>query len=124
MSLEGYTEVKDRIPIFIEKYESPRIITELLSDPNKVMEVAVVKAFAYDGETLLATGLAFEKPGNDGANKTAHLENCETSAIGRALANMNILGGEDGEDVPRASATEMGKPERMGATTNTEEDFF
>lgn len=56
---------------------------------------------------LKATGLAFEIDGVNGmANKTSALENCETSSIGRALANMNLSGNK------RTSREEMAKVER------------
>jgi hypothetical protein len=53
-----------------------------------------------------ATGYAFEVDGGYGANKTSALENCETSAIGRALANMALHGSK------RSSREEMAKVER------------
>jgi len=53
-----------------------------------------------------STGYAFEVDGGYGANKTSALENCETSAIGRALANMGLHGNK------RASREEMSKVER------------
>jgi hypothetical protein len=61
------------------------------------------------GWYLKATGWAFEIDGAGMANKTSALENAETSAIGRALANMNYSGNK------RTSREEMQKVER-GAT--------
>jgi NADH/NAD ratio-sensing transcriptional regulator Rex len=65
--------------------------------------MAVVKAYVYLGDTLVSTGLAYEKNGEGYVNKTSHLENCETSAIGRALANFNYAGSK------RPSREEMQK---------------
>lgn len=58
------------------------------------------------GWYLKSTGLAFEVDGGGMANKTSALENCETSAIGRALANMNLSGNK------RTSREEIAKVER------------
>lgn len=53
-----------------------------------------------------ATGWAYELDGGKGANLTSALENCETSAIGRCLGNMNYSGNK------RATREEMAKVER------------
>ena len=52
---------------------------------------------------ILATGLAYEKEGSTFINKTSYIENCETSAWGRALGNLGI-----GIDTSIASAEEVG----------------
>ena len=105
-NLEDYETVDSRIHKFYADHKDGRITTELLSDPNNI-ETAVVKAFIYVGDFLAATGMAFERAGEGGmANKTAHLENCETSAIGRALANYGYSGDK------RSSREEMEKVER------------
>ena len=103
--LSKYDTVASRIPKFYEKYPAGRIITDLASDINK-LDIVVFKASVYDAEILLATGWAFEKEGNGYVNKTSHVENCETSAIGRALANIGISG-----DL-RPSREEMEKVQR------------
>ena len=104
-NLNDYDTVESRIRKFYEQHEDGRILTDMLSDPDKI-EVAVVKAMLYIGDTLVATGLAFEREGSGMANNTAHLENCETSSIGRALANYNLSGNK------RASREEMEKVDR------------
>lgn len=58
------------------------------------------------GDLPKATGWAFELDGGKGANLTSALENCETSAIGRCLANMNYSGNR------RATREEMAKVAR------------
>jgi len=103
-NIEDYEPVEERIKRFYDDHEDGRIITELLSSPNDIGTV-VVKAAVYVEDTPKATGLAFEKAGEGYVNKTSHLENCETSAIGRALANFNYQGNK------RPSREEMQKAE-------------
>lgn len=107
--LSKYEMVKDRLPKFLagEKYKNPRVITQLMSPIDKIEKV-VFMASLYDGETLLATGWAYEVEGDGYINQTSHLENCETSAIGRALANLGLQGTAD-----RPSQEEMQKVQRM-----------
>ena len=103
-NLNDYEQVKDRVKAFHAKYEDGRIITTLLSDPIDI-KVATFKAEVYLGDILKATGHAFEVPGAN-ANKFSHLENSETSAVGRALANMGLHGDK------RPSREEMDKVNR------------
>ncbi|HUX53333.1 MAG TPA: hypothetical protein VMV56_02845, partial [Williamwhitmania sp.] len=90
-NINDYETVQSRLPKFFLKYPNGRVITELKS-PVENIETVVFQAALYDGENLLSTGWAFEKAGAGFVNKTSHLENCETSAIGRALANITIHG--------------------------------
>ncbi len=112
-NLEDYEPVEDRIKRFYKDHVDGRITTELLSDANN-METAVVKAFIYVAEELKATGLAYEKNGEGYVNKTSHLENCETSAIGRGLANFNYAGNK------RPSREEMTKGDRGAKEVTTD----
>lgn len=66
-------------------------------------ETVVMKATIAD-ETgrVLATGTAYESKGSNYINKTSYVENCETSAVGRALGMLGI-----GSDSSMASADEM-----------------
>jgi len=104
-NLEDYEMVEVRIAKFYKTYQDGRIITELMSPVNDISTV-IFKAFLYDGEKLLSTGHAFEIAGQGFVNKTSHLENSETSAIGRALANIGMHGNK------RASREEMEKVQR------------
>jgi len=88
--LKDYVEVNVRIEKFYEKYPNGRIITEILSWENGVV---VMKASVYrdmNDEVPSATGHAYEKEGSTFINKTSALENCETSAVGRALAMLGF----------------------------------
>jgi len=96
-NLEDYEEVKDRIPKFKKDFPDGRIVTQLESDKADWTHCRY-KAFLFkDAEEqskqlILATGYAFEEIGKGMVNKTSHEENCETSAIGRALANAGYAG--------------------------------
>lgn len=109
-----YDTVEDRLTKFWSEHAEGRVLTVLLSDPNNIDEV-VVRAEIYanrEDTRPVSTGLAFEKRGaafKDGANFTSHLENAETSAIGRALANWTFKAKKDS---PRPSQTEMAKVNR------------
>ena len=86
-NLADYEPVEVRLEKFIKDYPSFRIATEL-----EVVEATryIVKAYLYkdasDG-VAWSTGYAEETVSSRGVNQTSALENCETSAIGRALAN-------------------------------------
>jgi hypothetical protein len=108
---KDYTEVRDRIPQFLASYPEGSILTEVFwhsADFDKVCIMATVKTKEVGGQMF--TGLAYEERDNNvnQVNGTSWVENCETSAIGRALANMNI-----GVTQNRPSAEEMRKVERM-----------
>ena len=86
-NLADYETVEVRLEKFIKDYPDFRISTEL-----EVIEKDryIVKAYlykTYDASVAWVTGLAEEKVSDRGVNATSALENCETSAIGRALAN-------------------------------------
>ena len=86
-NLDNYETVEVRLEKFIKDFPDFRIDTELESFAN---DRFIVKAYIYrtfaDG-VAFSTGYAEEKITDRGVNSTSALENCETSAIGRALAN-------------------------------------
>ena len=91
-----YTTVPTRVEMFREALgEDSQIVTEIV-EANKefVMVKATISIFADGDWRLLATGHAEEYRANGPINATSALENCETSAIGRALAACGIHGGE------------------------------
>ena len=100
-----YAEVPQRIQAFRKLYPEGFIKTELVS---MVDGMAVIKASVgvYDvtdnHETIFATGYAYEREGSTFINKTSFIENCETSAVGRALGMLGI-----GSETSIASAEEV-----------------
>ena len=89
-NLADYETVEVRLEKFIKDYPNFRIATEL-----ETVEKAryIVKAYLYKDiadAVAWTTGLAEESITDRGVNSTSALENCETSAIGRALANSRL----------------------------------
>ena len=97
-----YVEVNERIKFFRqeEQYKNWTIATEF---PVLDGEVAVCKATIADtAGRVVSNGHAHEERAGSSINKTSFVENCETSAIGRALAMLGI-----GIDTSIASANEV-----------------
>ena len=97
-----YVEVNERIKFFRQekKYNKWTISTDF---PVLDSEQCVCKAYIIDtDDRVIATGHAHEERSASHINKTSYVENCETSAIGRALAMMGI-----GIDTSIASANEV-----------------
>jgi|TARA_A100000171_G_C2133903_1_gene148620 hypothetical protein len=89
-----YTTVVERINDFRndERFEGWSIETDIISTD---IENCIIKAIIKDSTgKIVGTGLAHEVQGSTNINKTSHVENCETSAIGRALANIGKAGTE------------------------------
>jgi len=106
-NLDDYEPVAARLDRWLKDHPTGRVITDLV---HYLADVAVFKAELWlDGECI-ATGWAEEVRGQGNVNRTSHVENCETGAVGRALANA----GYAGSDVTkRPSREEMGKVQRM-----------
>ena len=97
---KDYIEVNERVKFFRENYSDHSLTSEILEKtPDSIMIQAAIKN--KDG-FVLATGIAEEIKDSSKVNKTSHVENCETSAWGRALANFGI-----GIDTSIASADEV-----------------
>ena len=97
---KDYVEVNKRITAFRKLYAEGTIETDIQHLQDGVV---VIKATVKDTEgKTLATGLAYEKENSTFINKTSYIENCETSAVGRALGMLGI-----GIDTSIASAEEV-----------------
>lgn len=106
--LSQYATVEERLALFWAAHPEGRVDTELVRvDDHTCLFRAAVYAHAAD-PVPVATGHAYEEKTERGVNATSHVENCETSAIGRALANWIYAAGK------RPSREEMAKVERMG----------
>jgi hypothetical protein len=78
-----YIEVNERIKYFREAYDHWSLISEIIELTD---ERCVIKASVLNEENrVISTGIAYEMLGSSFINKTSFVENCETSAWGRAL---------------------------------------
>ena len=97
---KDYAEVNQRIKAFRMVYPNGSITTEIVS---LVDGVVTMKTTIKDNEgNVLSTGYAYEKENSTFINKTSFIENCETSAVGRALGMCGF-----GIDTSVASAEEV-----------------
>lgn len=81
-----YVEVKDRVAAFHNDHPNGAIETLILPAPEGRARMRAVVTPDVKNPTRLFTGHAEEREGSTQINRTSYLENCETSAIGRALA--------------------------------------
>lgn len=90
MNIKGkeYASVNERVTAFRKIHPNGKILTEIL---NHAEGVIIMKAtiIGEDGD-ILATGIAQEKQNASNVNRTSYVENCETSAVGRALGFCGI----------------------------------
>ena len=97
---KAYAQVNDRVKAFRQLFPNGSISTEIVQLENGVV---TMKAYVRDENgALLGTGFAQEKETSSYINKTSYIENCETSAVGRALGMVGI-----GIDGSMASAEEL-----------------
>ena len=100
VTTKEYATVPERVKAFRQICPGGSIATEIvtLTDNMVVMKSTVADE---DGK-VLSTGMAFERPDSSYINKTSFIENCETSAVGRALGWLAL-----GVDASMASAEEL-----------------
>ncbi len=110
-NLDDYEPVASRLDRFLKLHPNARVITDLV---HYHADVAVFKCELWLDGDIIATGWAEEIRGASNVNKTSHLENCETGAVGRALANAGLSGSDY---TKRPSREEMGKVVRMQGDT-------
>jgi hypothetical protein len=112
-NLNDYQTVAERLDEALKEHGDMRVITSLEHTERidgRPLQY-VMKAEIWLGTVLVSTGWAEEIVGNSHVNKTSALENCETSAIGRALANFGFQGKSPA--ATRPTRNEMEKVERV-----------
>lgn len=103
--LKDYVDVAERIRLFYERYPEGSIQTEMVRLEG---DLVVFRATVYRDreDPHPTTGWAYEREGVGHVNKTSFIENCETSAVGRALSNLNFPRSRGaGERIVRSPAT-------------------
>ena len=112
-NLDDYEPVASRLDRFLKAHPDARVITDLVHYSG---DFAVFKAELWLDDQIIATGWEEEVRNSSHINKTSHLANAETGALGRALANAGLSGSDF---TKRPSREEMHKVVR-GDTTITE----
>lgn len=87
-----YAPVNERIKIFKRDYKNYKLTTDIVQLDDSV--VIMKSTILNEKNEPVADGIAFEKKDSSFINKTSYIENCQTSAVGRALAFLGI--GVDG----------------------------
>ena len=109
---KDYVMVNERIKAFRQLYPQGFIETALQSNQDGVAIFAAQVGYYEDGEKrILGTGTAYEKEGSSFINKTSYIENCETSAVGRALGMAGI-----GIDTSVATYEEVANAQKQQAS--------
>ena len=111
-NLDDYEPVAVRHSRWLAQHPNGRTITHMVSQPGA--DVCVIRAELWLEDLCVATGYAEEVRGAGNVNRTSHVENCETSAVGRALANAGMAGTDVNK---RPSREEMTKVERTAAAS-------
>lgn len=111
-----YAEVNQRIKTFRMLFPNGFIRTTLLSNNNGV---CVMKADVGIGDYIMASGTAYEREDSSFINKTSYIENCETSAVGRALGMLGI-----GIDTSVASYEEVANAIENQVITQEDADAY
>jgi hypothetical protein len=113
--LSNYETVEDRLIRFWADHPNGRIATSLIAQDGDQVIFRAEVFFEFIDTWPKATGYAEEIRGSSPVNKTAHIENCETSSIGRALANAGYA-----THGKRPSREEMSKVSRTGSSSKDE----
>lgn len=100
-----YAEVHQRIKAFRMCFPDGAIVTELKTDDGSKCTFTATVYEKYP-DKILGTGTAYEMADSSYINKTSYIENCETSAVGRALGMCGF-----GIDAAVASAEEVNRSE-------------
>jgi hypothetical protein len=108
--LESYATVQERIAQFYQDFPdgSIRTFMTLRDGPEVIFEARVYRTPEEAAMGVYTSGWAREVEGKTPVNRTSHLENCESSSVGRALANLGYA-----TDARRPSRSEMIKVARV-----------
>lgn len=113
-SLEDYQPVDERLRAFYEKYPDGRVITDVVyQDADRCIMKTSLYRDHNPNTPVWATGYAEEIRSAKGVNATSHVENCETSSTGRALANANFA--PKGARPSREEMEKVQRRERLAA---------
>ena len=113
-NLDNYETVEDRLVRFWADHPSGRIWTQLITQVGDAVIFRAEVYFDAGDNHPKAVGYAEEVRGSSPVNKTAHVENCETSAIGRALANCGYA--THGKRPSREEMTKAARSHPSGTT--------
>lgn len=122
---KNYAEVNQRIKAFRILYPTGCIESEILSNEGGICVFKATVSYTDENgsKTVLGVGHAYEKEGSSNINRTSYIENCETSAVGRALGMAGF-----GIDVSVASyeevATAIEQQELMEPVSDRELKMF
>lgn len=116
--LENYATAQERIAQFYQDFPNGSIKTFVVKNdgPEVIFEARAFRTPEEAAMQVYTSGFAREVEGKSPVNRTSHLENCETSAIGRALANLGYA-----TDAKRPSRSEMLK---VAQTRNDHEAYL
>jgi hypothetical protein len=131
--LSAYEPVEERLARFWQDHPEGRIVTQLVEsvDGNYIVRAEVYRLPLVQGVTLVeghafpdSTGYAQEREGTSPVNKTSALENCETSAIGRALANLGYApkGQRPSREEMAKAATRTGLSSRAASSASVRKE--
>lgn len=116
---KDYIPVNQRIKAFRMVYPTGYIVTDIINNENGVVTMrSECGYYSEDGtKMVLGSGMAFELQNSSYINKTSYIENCESSAVGRALGMCGF-----GIDASIASAEEVANAQLQQAQTTIKPD--